>query len=143
MSARLIKQRVIMPIMTSKRKIYCKIQVLINIQTDSVINDTLNATNTNNPPCGCQLKISYIIILGHCFTFYDMPWSGRSFTNALVGTQFYDMPWSRRIFRHAWSGRSFTRCHGRDAVLRYSVYPGREAVLRHAQVRTQFNDIPI
>ena len=26
--------------------------------------------------------------------FNDMPWSGRSFTTSLVGTEFNDMPWS-------------------------------------------------
>ena len=50
--------------------------------------------------------------------FYDMPWSGCSFTtcpgadaairNSLIGTSLFNM---------SWSGRSFTACPGQDAVL--------------------------
>ena len=65
----LIKQGVkqsIMPIRTSKSKIYHKIQVVNNIQTDSVLNGTLNAKS--DLPYRCHSNFSYISNLGYCLT---------------------------------------------------------------------------
>ena len=83
-------------------------------------------------------------LVGHTFT--TCPGRDAVLRHALVGTQFYDMPWSQRSFttcpgcntvlRHPWSRCSFTTWS--STLLRH----GRDAVLRHALVGTQFYDMP-
>ena len=82
--------------------------------------------------------------------FYDMPWSGRSFTTSSVWTQFRDVTRiGMQLFDMPWSGRSYSTCPGCDAILRhvwsecsFTTWPGLNEVLWHALVRTQFNKYP-
>ena len=91
-----------MLIRTSKSKIYCKIQVGNNIQTNSDLNGTLNAKEMlygNNQ-------------IFHTSPYYDMLMSGRKFTACPGSTQPHDMPRSEC---------RFTTCPGWNAVLRHAL----------------------
>ena len=52
--------------------------------------------------------------------------------HTLVGMQFYDIPWS---------GRSFTTYHGQERS--FTTYHGQDKVLRHDLIVTQLYDMPV